>query len=69
MYFFNGIKDILGKSGIFKHYNLTGDTNGSFLKRNPVSMFAIYMAFPHKRNLGLCLGLWCLTPLSTIFQL
>jgi hypothetical protein len=30
VYFFNGIKDILGKGGIFKHYNLTGDTNESF---------------------------------------
>ena len=27
------------------------------------------MTFPHKRNLGLCLGLWYLAPLSTIFQL
>jgi hypothetical protein len=42
MEFVNGIKDILGKGWIFKHYKLTGETNGS-----------IYVTFPQKRNLGL----------------
>jgi hypothetical protein len=32
-------------------------------------MFAIYVSFPQKRNLGLGYGLWCLMSLSTITQL